>query len=100
MALKVTYEWIVEQMDAEGDIYDTSAFDTLPEAQAFAALCDMPCDIGLRRDRGDDLNGIVDRGTAYSGDARFDDGAEVPQRFRALLDSLPTCAHFNPHGAA
>jgi len=105
--VKTTYEWVVEQMepdwdpaDADADIVDTCAFETLGEALAFADQCGCPCAIGLRRDRGDDTNGIVDRGMAYSGDARFDDGAAIPKRFRADLDSQKPCAHFNPYGAA
>lgn len=104
--MKTTYEWVVEQMeldwtpdDEDGDIFDTSGFDTLADALAFADTCDRPCVISLRRERGDDCHGSVERGMAYSGDAQFDDGADIPQRFRALLDAQQPCAHFNPYGS-
>ena len=97
----VTYEFVVEQLDrsagssSEPDIIDTSAFDTLAEATSFARSCNEPSRIALRRDVGNDLDGLTDRCYAYpDGDGwlpeRFEtadglqDGPAVPARFRRV----------------
>ena len=94
------YEWIVEQMDpetfgtADPEIYDTSAFDSLAEAKAFAAQCDLPVELGLTRNIGNEVEGLLDRSWAYVKDGKLADhfgyglgeiGAAVPARFHKEL---------------
>jgi hypothetical protein len=98
------YEWIVEQMDPETvgtddpEIMDTSAFDSLAEAKAFAAGCDLPVVIGLTRNVGNDAEGLIDRAWAYpDADGKLPEwfdygdgaltGAPVPARFQKELAS-------------
>lgn len=99
--METIYEFVVEELDFyEGcgddpDIIDVNAFDTLKEAAAFAAKCDGPWRIALRRDTGNEAEGLTDRFYAYP-DASgklpetfesatgFQDGPAVPKRFRAL----------------
>jgi hypothetical protein len=96
--MTVTIEWLVEQLEdssADADIIDTSVFDTLEEARAFAVHCELPTRLGLVRDRGNDLEGIVDRQWAYvvagALPERFDwggdeeGGALVPARYHREL---------------
>lgn len=102
------YEFVVETLDyydghepGNPDIIDTSGFDTLPEALAFANQCEEPWRIALRRDVGNDVEGLTDRGYAYP-DAngrlpeRFEtcdgaqDGANVPKRFSDMVFPLDT----------
>ena len=101
MRNQTNYEWIVEQMDPETvgtddpEISDTSAFDTLAEAKAFAAQCDQPVEIGLTRNVGNDVEGLLDRSWAYVKDGKLpdvfsyglgnEDGVAVPQRFHKEL---------------
>lgn len=97
MGSKIIIEWLVEEMEsaeADADIVDTHVFDTLAEARAFAA--DMPhARLGLVRDRGNDIDGLIDRQWAYVAAGalpeRFDwggdeeGGAAVPARFHREL---------------
>lgn len=97
------YEWIVEQMDPatigtdDPEIWDTSAFDSLADAQRFAAQCDMPVEIGLTRNVGNDVEGLLDRSWAYAKDGKLpsmfsyggeEDGVAVPQRFHKELERI------------
>ena len=77
--MRVSYEFVTEVMDGD-EIADTFAFDTFAEALAFADPGNVIC---LRRDRGDDLHGIVDRQYAYAGATEFDAGAAIPRRLLA-----------------
>jgi hypothetical protein len=105
MKSNIRIEWLVETLcweDGEEypDITGVSHFDTLKAALAFAAAeggtdgLKPPCHVGLVRDRGNDLDGLVDRQWAYiKGDgmtfilpARFSDsggcdGSLVPTRY-------------------
>jgi len=95
----ITIEWLLEELEEDGsadpDILDTHCFPTLAEARAFAAQCDLPLRFGLVRDRGDDLEGIVDRQWAYVEDGKLperfdwgggeDGGAKVPARYHNEL---------------
>jgi hypothetical protein len=79
--MTVHYEWVVEQMDDIGDILETSGWDTLLEAKKFAASCELPLVICLRRDVGNSIDGLTDRQYAYPGDGQFEFGATIPKRF-------------------
>lgn len=99
--MATSYEFVVETLDFyEGcggnpDIIDCPAFETLEEATAYAAACDEPWRIALRRDTGNDAEGVTSRFYAYpdhggrlpeimeSADGAHD-GPVVPQRFREI----------------
>lgn len=88
----ITIEWLVEELEdttPDADIIDTHCFPTLAEARAFAALCAPPVIIGLVRDRGNDLEGLLDRQWAYVEDGKlpeyFDGGILVPAKFHKEL---------------
>jgi hypothetical protein len=75
----VSIEWLVEEIDSDGDIIDVHHVDSYAEAVRFARVCrvenDVKTDIGLVRDRGNDLEGIIDRQWAYV------DHGKLPERF-------------------
>ncbi len=86
----VIYEWICEQLDADGDVVDVNHFTTREEAQQHQEEGD---NIGLTRDTGDEDRGLTDRLWAYvQADGTlplyFSDslgeatGIAVPKRFR------------------
>ena len=97
----VIYEFVVETLDFydgcedNPDIIDTSGYDTLKEAEEIASACDEPWRIALRRDVGDDLEGVVDRAYAYpDANGRLpeyftygmgEEGPRVPNRFRDVI---------------
>jgi hypothetical protein len=104
----VIIEWLVEVLEApdadgDGDIYETTVCDTYAEAVRMAAqLCEAHSlhhhRIGLVRDRGNDIEGIIDRQWAYVGPdgklpTHFDwcggetGGAMVPARYHKELRS-------------
>lgn len=100
------YEFVVETLDfyqgcdGEPDIVDCPAFDTLGEASRYASLCEHPWRIALRRDSGNEAEGLTSRFYAYpDSDGRlpgkmetgsgFADGPSVPGRFRAM--TFPIC---------
>jgi hypothetical protein len=103
MKSKVNIEWLVEALDYyEGcgddpDIFEVVHRDTYAEALATAAQAELPTRIGLVRDRGNDVEGIIDRQWAYINDgklpARFDwgggedGGALVPARYHRELEA-------------
>lgn len=80
------YEWIVEQLvDAspDADIQDTNAFDNAIEATKFAKGTSGVVRLGVTRNRGNELDGLIDRQWAYPDETgqlpeRFDGGAKVP----------------------
>lgn len=99
--MPTTYEFVVETLDPyEGcdgnpDILDTCAFDTLKEAHEYALSCEEPWRICLRRDTGNDGEGITERYYAYpdtdgklpermESGHEFNDGPDVPKRFHNL----------------
>lgn len=95
--MTTTYEFVVEQIDPldlgedDPDIYDTSGFDTMEEARKFKGMIDNPSRICLRRDTGNDVEGLIDRYYAYVTDSKLQeqfescvgaaDGPMVPKRF-------------------
>ena len=91
MAQLVYCEWLVEVVDADGDIHDVSHYDVATEARA-AMRCDagdgMRYEWGLVRDRyrRGDPDDLVNRQWAYVEDgnlpAEFDEGATMPKRYR------------------
>ena len=90
--MPITIEWLVEEVEddlPDADIVDTHCLPTLAEARAFAAQCELPVRLGLVRDRGDDLEGLIDRQWAYVEDGKlpefFDGGVLVPARFHNEL---------------
>lgn len=104
--MATVYEFVVETLTApdrgdDPDILDTSGFDTLAQATAYAEQCEEPWRICLRRDTGSDAVGITDRFYAYPFDDGklpermesadgMDDGPDIPVRFRHLTFPLDT----------
>lgn len=93
---RVTYEWVVEEVDEHGDIQDTDCWDTA--ADALRAMQHSPEDglhyeWGLVRDTWDaaDPCDLVLRQWAYVTDDSLphtmDEGATVPKRFHAELST-------------
>lgn len=96
--MTTTYEFVVEELDFypgcgdDPDIIDTSAFDTMTEARRFMAQpFDNPVRLCLRRDTGNEAEGLTDRFYAYPVNGRLpdrfesctgaEDGPPVPSRF-------------------
>lgn len=103
----VTYEFVVEMLDyyegcaGDPDIIDPVPFETLEDAEKFARAFASPDEptpwrICLRRDRGNEAEGLIERHYAYpdehgklpermeSGHG-FNDGPLVPKRFQDLV---------------
>lgn len=103
--MPTTYEFVVEQMEScndDADIIDTSGFDRMDEAIEFRNQCnEWPTRICLRRDTGNDLEGITERYYAYASNGvlqdRFEscmgaqDGPPVPKRFLKMDWSDAAC---------
>jgi hypothetical protein len=76
---KLTYEWAIETLDSNGDIYDVDHSETFPT--------DIPenADVALTRIIGNDQDGIKHRQYAYLADGKlpetFENGVRVPKRF-------------------
>lgn len=92
---EVAYEWVVEYVDAYGDIIDLDHGDTLEGV--FASWRDfrpdaecVRVDLALQRRYGNDDDGEIDRGYAYVREgeleAEFDSGHKVPARFRKQIE--------------
>ena len=75
MKSDITIEWLVEELDSNGDILNVHHCDTYAHARKVAGWSDYNTDIGLVRDRGNDLDGLLDRQWAYLEDGR------LPERF-------------------
>ena len=98
--MATTYEFVVETLDfyegcgGDPDIIDCNAWDTLEQALAFAKQCEEPWRIALRRDVGNDVDGLTDRSYAYPDTTgklpeyftygADEEGPKVPKRFAAL----------------
>jgi hypothetical protein len=92
----IRFEWLVEEIDEHGDIIEVHHLDSYAEARASAALVEgYTTAIGLVRDRGNELDGLLDRQWAYIEDGklpeRFSDsggseGPLVPARFHHELE--------------
>lgn len=80
----VYYEWVVEQVDEHDDIQDTYAVDSYQEALKEDSTYARKC-IALKRDKGNDDDGVVERGYAYVVDGnieeRFCSGQKVPAKY-------------------
>lgn len=100
--MPVVYEFVVETLDFyedcgnDPDIIDTNAFQTLRDAYDYTKSCDEPWRICLRRDVGNDLEGLIERHYAYpdmtgqlpeifESAMGFQDGSDVPVRFRGMV---------------
>jgi hypothetical protein len=102
--MAVTYEWVIEGIDAWGDIEDVHHADTYVEALKLAGHLRgvwPSVDVGLVRDVGNDVEGLTDRAWAYVVDGKLpetfnyggadeelgipdqDSGIPVPKRFHA-----------------
>ena len=91
MKSDVTIEWLVEELDSNGDIYNVIHCDTYAAATKAAGWSDSETDIGLVRDRGNPVDGLLDRQWAYLrrrqaartvfGQRRRHDGPKVPARY-------------------
>lgn len=94
----INYEWVIELIDEYGDIIDVHHADAYAEAvkRKDQFLADPPnwldhIDIGLVRDVGNDVDGLIDRSWAYmlpDGNLETDfsygggeTGVHVPKRF-------------------
>jgi hypothetical protein len=100
--MATVFEFVVETLDyykgcgSSPDIIDCPAFDTLNNAAEYAKDCEEPWRIALRRDTGNDEEGLMSRFYAYpdaegrlqdtmeSADGAHD-GPAVPGRFRKLV---------------
>ena len=100
MTTYITYEWLVETLDLDSadsaddaDIIEVYHADTYAEALKWAEQEEQPVRIGLVRDRGNNLDGLIDRQWAYL-DAgtmgalpeHFDGGIKVPARYHRELE--------------
>ena len=91
MKYQVIHEWLVESVDQYGDIIDSNCYPTLADAIRTTLGCPEGQDyyrIGLVRDEGNDVDGLVDRQWAYiQNDGTLPDkyskGAIIPKKFRA-----------------
>lgn len=99
--MPTTYEFVLETVDEHDDIIDTSGFDTMKEAHEYALMCDEPWRICLRRDTGNNVEGITDRFYAYpDANGRLPqrmetcddagDGPNVPKKYRAMTFPVDT----------
>jgi hypothetical protein len=81
---KLTYEWAIETLDSNGDIYDVDHSETFPT--------DIPenADVALTRIIGNDQDGIKHRQYAYLADGKlpetFENGVRVPKRFHVEVE--------------
>lgn len=98
--MTTTYEFVVEELDFyEGcgddpDIIDCPAFESLKEALDYASTVEIPWRLALRRDTGNDFDGLISRYYAYVENGHFQeymesasgmkDGPKTPQKFLKL----------------
>ena len=101
MKTYVQYEWLIETLDLDNcptddaddaDIIEVNHADTYAEALKWAESQEQPVRIGLVRDRGNDIDGVIDRQWAYLSAGTmgtlpkyFDGGTPVPARFHNEL---------------
>lgn len=88
--MAVHYEWIIEESDEHGDIFDVRHYDAVP-----VALMQPNEELGLLRKEGNEDEGITDRLVAYVKDGRLPEffenawqtetDVQVPKRFHAEL---------------
>lgn len=96
--MPVTYEWVTEELDGFGEdpeIIDTYASDTYAEALAKGIRVGGAFRVGLRRDRGDNVEGLLERHYAYVTGGKLqttmescdgaEDGPPTPKRFLKLF---------------
>lgn len=94
--MKVSYEWVIEEADEHGDIFNVDHADTLDEAFERLAYArelgqSSRVEIALLRLSYDDIGGEQERHYAYLKDGELPeimescegaaDGPRVPQRF-------------------
>jgi hypothetical protein len=82
--MDTSYEWDWEEVDTHGDILDHNFSDKLKsQPEPDNALTHY--ELVLVYNRGDDVEGIVDRSWAYVQDGKlpetFQNGIKVPKRF-------------------
>jgi hypothetical protein len=93
--MKTTYYYILEDLDTDGDIIETTAFDTLSmlvkHVQQHNILPELRNGLStyaLVRETHDGFE-LCDRGYAYEMQGaiptKFDDGYSVPKRFSSVL---------------
>ncbi len=94
MKNEVRYEWVIEILELEDDpeygpqIVEVNHADTYADALKFAR--DIPrYHIGLVRDEGNDVEGLVDRAWAYMEDGK------LPERFTEGLRSYEVQKKFH-----
>lgn len=89
MRNEIEYEWVCEYWTLDGqDIIDSDYGPKLADVYPprFDNLCSK-AKVALKRDVGNNDDGLLDRGYAYSGDTHFSCGHKVPQRFLKDLNS-------------
>jgi hypothetical protein len=72
--MPVNYEWLAEEVDEHGDIYEVHHFDSYAEAKAFVSK-EYKVHVGLVRDVWNDAEGLIDRTWAYI------QGGKLPEQF-------------------
>ena len=65
MSTSTVYEWVIEEIDADGNIEDVDHRDTRAEAEASVKGLPGRYDIGLTRDVFCEFDGLIDRTWAY-----------------------------------
>jgi hypothetical protein len=88
--MSVTYEWLAEDVDEYGDVIEVHHFDTFAEAMKHVSPHPYQTQIGVVRDRGNDVEGLIDRQWAYLDEGKLpvrfsygggEEGPLVPARF-------------------
>lgn len=87
MTTQLEYEWVVEQIDGNGDITDCEYMPSLADVEAYSRHLTGRIDVGLVRNVWESDGTLADRQYAYaladgSIPDTFEGGAHVPKRFR------------------
>jgi len=92
MVNKVSYEWVCEIIDSDGDIIDPVFCDDFSTAKENASFSKHDCDIALVRYVGDVDGGETERQYVYVKNnvlpQSFPNGQIVPKRFHKEINSF------------
>jgi len=90
------YEWLVDELDNDGDIVDTEFFNSYSDAVKHKVHAQVlgnngnNFEIGIIRYVGNDIDGEKDRQYAYMSNNKLptemDGGASVPKRFHIEVE--------------
>lgn len=92
MRIKRYYEWVIEQLNSDGDIEDTCAYAESELWEALTQLPDCKYSICLTVNEGNDEEGVVFREWAYVENGQLPNhfgnmpNYKVPQRFQKQFD--------------